>query len=321
MAPILIIGCARSPEEKELKLSRDVIEIVLEGVIEPAQEAQMLAPTSDKLKAVYVKNGTKVAKGEVIADYDIQELKIAYRKALVELDKSRISSRFDRLYRNENKEHLANAKERVTKTYELYKSNNASLSELKSAEDAYLSSQNTVHGENNAYRKEAFQNAKSRGEALKDVERARLDVEKAQYNLANARIVAGIPGYVTDLNMFPGQSVKQDDLVGRIIDIDNLNLKGNFSPGIFRYLIINMVVDVSCLTTPPYKIKGTIKRIAPVIDSKTKRMTFDIPLKNQNYLLQPGDKCTISINMSKKEAEAAGIVTDDTKVFIKSNAK
>ncbi|MEI6206167.1 MAG: efflux RND transporter periplasmic adaptor subunit [Desulfuromonadales bacterium] len=318
---IFINGCAKSPEEKQLKLSRDVIEIVLEGIIEPVQEAQIIAPTSEKLKSVYVKNGAKVAKGDVLAEYDVQELKFAYRKALVDHEKTYISSRFYRINRVENKEHLANAKERVLKTYELYKTDNASLSELKSAEDAYLNILNTEYNAINAYKKEEYQNAKARSEALKDVEKTRLDVERARYNLAHGQLVAGISGYVTDLKMLPGQSVGQGDLVGKIIDIDNLNLKGNFSPGIYRYLKIDMPLDISCLTTPPFKTKGRIKRISPVIDSKTKRMTIDIPLKNNNYLLQPEDKCLISINMSRKEAETAGIVTDDSKVFIKSGVK
>jgi multidrug resistance efflux pump len=318
---VCIIGCAKNPEEKQIKLSKDVIEIVLEGVIEPTDEIQIFAPTTEKLKAVYVKNGAKVAKGDVIADYDIQEMKIAYRKAVIDQERARIASRYDRVAYNENKENIANAEDRVVKTHELYKTDNASLSELKYAEDAYLNIRNADINARNAYRREEYQNAKARSQALKDVERARLDVEKAQYNLAHGRIVAGISGYVTDLNMFPDKSVGQGEMVGKIIDIDNLNLKGNFSPGILRYLKVDMPVDISCLTTPPYKNKAMIKRISPVIDSKTRRMTIDIPLKNEHYLLQPGEKCVISINMSKKEAETAGIVTDDKKVFIRSYAK
>ena len=262
-----------------------------------------------------------MAKGEIIADYDIQELKDAYRRAVIEHEKARISSRYDRVARVENKENIANAKERVVKTYELYKTDNASLSELKSSEDAYLNIRNAEINAYNAYKREEYQNAKARSQAMKDVERARLDVEKAQYNLAHGRIAAGISGFITDLNISPEKSVGQGEVVGRIIDIDNLNLKGNFSTGILRYMKVDMPVDVSCLTTPPYKTKGVVKRVVPVIDSKTRRMTIDIPLKNEKYLLQPGDKCVISINMSRKEAETAGIVTDEKKVIIRSEVK
>lgn len=316
-------GCAKSPEEKEIRKSRDTVEIVLDGIVEPCREAKIVAPVSEKITAVYVKNGRKVNTGQVIAAYDTYKLEIAYRKALAEYRKARASSRYDRPDRFENRELIANAKERVLKTYALYRDNNASLAELKGAEDAYLTLLAADLNARNSLRREEFRNSKERQQALREVEKAALDVEKARYDCNHARILAMINGYVTDMKLYPGQILSNGEELGRIIDIDQVEIKGAFSPGVFRYLKKNMEVDVNCLTTPPHRTKAFIREISPVVDSETKRMSLYIPLKNPNYLLQPGDKALISIVLPRKEAEKAGIrmEKDEKSVNIKSDIK
>lgn len=317
----LLAGCAKSPEENELKRSSDRLEIVLEGMIEPSREAKVMSTLSEKVTALYVKNGAKVAVGQLLGTFDEFELKQAYRRAVIERDKARLSTRYYTTTHSVNKESLANAKERMVNTYRLYKTNNASLYELKNAEDAYY---NLLNNERNVHyggAKEQQEAIKSRKVAEKDVERASLEVERARNNYAQIRIVSPIAGYLTDLKVSPGQTVSQGETMAKVIDIEKVNLKGSFSPGIYGYLKKDMAVEVSCFTTPPYKAKGIIREISPVIDSESKRMRLDIPLENRQYLLQPGDKCVISIDMTKKQAAAAGIHTDDSKYLMKSDTK
>jgi multidrug resistance efflux pump len=321
VSSVIPAGCAKSPEEKEIRKSRDTIEIVLDGIVEPSREAKIVAPVSEKITAVHVKNGRKVTRGQVIAEYDTYKLNLAYRKAMADYQKARVSSRYERPTYFENRELIANAKERVLKTYALYRNNNASLAELKSAEDAYLNILASELNSRNAVRREEYRTAKERAEAMKEVEKAALDVDKARYDYNHARITAMIDGYVTDMKLYPGQLLSNGEELGKIIDIDEVEVKGAFSPGVFRYLKRNMSVDISCMTTPPYKTKGFIRDISPVIDTESKRMSLYIPLKNQNYLLQPGDKALISIVLPRKDAEKAGIRTEEKKVNIRSEIK
>lgn len=314
-------GCAKTPEEKELKKSRDTIEIVMEGVVQPSREALIVAPVSEKITAVLVKNGERVKRGQTIARYDTYKLRIAYQEALTQYKKAKVATRFEKPAHYRNGALVANAQDRVLKTYELYKNGNASLAELKTAEDAYLNLHTAEETARNTARREAFQTAKQRSGALKDVERASLMVDKAQYEYRNARITALIDGYVTDLEMFPGQVASNGETLGKIINIDQVTLKGAFSPGVCRYLKRGMTVDIGFLTTPPLKMKGVIREISPVIDSESKRMSLYIPLKNRHYLLQPGDKALISMVLPRKDAEKAGIETEDDKAVIRSDIK
>jgi multidrug efflux pump subunit AcrA (membrane-fusion protein) len=318
---LLATGCAKSPEEQELKKSGDKVEIVLEGVIEPSHEAKIVAQLSDKLKMVTVKNGSRVKQDQVIAEYFGDELHHSYRKAQLEYERAALAGRPMRGVSRPGKESLANAKERMLSTFELYRRDQASLAEVKGAEEAYLSLQRSEKDWVSSQSNEAAQAALTRAEASKDAQRARLEVERARQNYAQSRIVAPIAGYVTSLKAYPGQSTSQGEVLGSIMDIDQVNLKGSFSPGIYPYLKKGMQLEVSCLTTPPYNTKGVIQDIAPVIDAETKRMRLDIPLGNSKYLLQPGDKCVINIVVTQKEAAAAGLPAGEKKVVIRSETK
>jgi len=314
-------GCAKPPEEKSIRQSKDIIEIVLEGIIQPRREEPLIAPVSERITAVSVRNGRKVAKGEVIMEYDASSLRSDYRKALAEYEKKRIAARYYSSRYDGNRELLANARDRVRKTYELYKNNSASLSELKSAEDNYLS---LLHAERNAersYAREEFDTARSRAEAAKDVEMARLDLERARDRLTHAALRAPMAGHVTDIKVNPGQNVSDGEVVGKIMNIDTVVLKGAFSPGIYGYLRKNMTVDISCMTTPPYTTKGTVEEITPVIDSESKRMSLYVPIENRAYLLQPGDKCLVTIVLPRKSAAKGGVSTEEDSAHIKSGIK
>ena len=317
----LLAGCAKSPEDQELKKSGDKVEIVLEGVIEPSREAKIVAQLSDKLKNVSVKNGTRVKRDQVIAEYYGDELRHSYSRAELDYERAALEARRGRLVSRPGKESLANAKERMLSTFELYRRDQASLAEVKGAEEAYLTLQRAEQDSANSRSNEEAQAAQTRAEAAKDAQRARLERERARESYSQLRIVAPIDGYVTSFKVYPGQSTSQGEVLGSIMDIDQVNLKGSFSPGIFPYLKKGMQLNVSCLTTPPYNTKGTILDIAPVIDADTKRMRLDIPLANSKYLLQPGDKCVISIVISQKEAAAAGLPQGEKKVVIRSETK
>ena len=318
---VLAAGCAKSPEEQELRKSSDKVTIVLEGIIEPSREAKIVAQLSDRLRIVSVKDGSRVKRGQVLAVYYGEELRQSYRRAQLDYEKAALSHRLERVYARPSKESLANASERVVNTYELYHRGQASLAEVKGAEDTYLNLQNAQQDWVNAKRNDAAQAALTRAEAAKEAQRARADVETARENFAKSRILAPMDGYVTGLKAVGEQNTSYGEVLGSIINIDQVNLKGSFTAGIYPYLKKGRKVDVSCFTTPPFRTIGTIQDITPVVDPETRRMRLDIPIANSKYLLQPGDKCVINIEMGTKEAADAGLPQGEKKVIIRSETK
>jgi multidrug efflux pump subunit AcrA (membrane-fusion protein) len=317
---IITLGCAQPPEEKEIKKSKDTIEIVFEGVITPSREEKLLAPISGKVSKIYLNREKKVAKGQIIVEFDRRELEIAYRKARADYERSLVSAKYYNPVYPVNRVIIDNAKDRLLKTYALYKTDMASLAELKTAEDNYM---NALTGEMNRSQnieRAEFDRRKSEDASRKDIEKARLDMASAKYDLEHSGVIAPIDGYLADFNVSEGQNLSKGQLIGKIVDIGDVFVKGAISPGTYKYLRVGTSVDVSCVTVPPVKTRGVISAMSPIVDPDTGRMSIYIPLKNDDYLLQPGVKCLVSFIMPRKKAEEMGINTEqnEDKAHIKS---
>ena len=320
---VITLGCAKPPEEKEIKKSKDTIEIVFEGVITPSKEEKLLSPISAKISRINLNKEKKVEKNRVIAEFDRRDLELAYRKARADYERSLISAKYYSPVYPANRVVINNAKERLLKTYDLYKTDMASLAELKTAEDNYV---NALTGEMNRAQnveRAEFDRRKSEDESRKDIEKARLDMASAKYDLEHSGIVSPIDGYLADFNVSEGQNLSKGELVGRVVDISDVFLKGAISPGTYKYLKVGTSVNVSCVTVPPLKAKGVISAISQIVDPDSGRMSVFIPLKNDDYLLQPGVKCLVSFIMPRKKAEQMGIDTEqyEDKAHIKSQIK
>lgn len=320
---IVCLGCAKPPEEKEIKQSKDTIEIVFEGIIVPSKEEKLLSPISGKISKIYIDKGKKVNKNQRIVEFDKHELELSYRKAKAEYEKSLISERYYETEYVGNSVIIHNAKERLLKTYDLYKKNQASLAELKAAENEYMSALTAEINRTQTSEKEKFQIKKSQDETRKDIEKARLEMVMAKYNLLHSHIASHIDGYLAELKILEGQDIAKSEQIGSVIDIDNVILNGAISPGTYKYLKVGTSVNVSCITVPPQQLKGVITEISPIVDPESGRMSVYIPLKNPDFLLQPGVKCLVSFLMPKKKAEEIGINTKEfkDKALIKSNIK
>ena len=314
-------GCARTPEEMEIRKSKDRVEIVMEGVIKPSQEANLTSPFPGRIKRVIAKKGKKVSRNESIVEFDQQEAKFAYRDALLRYEKAVVASRTYSPRRVENGVLIHNAKSRLLKTYELYQTGFASMAELKDAEGNYMNTLDTDTRERQTHEREQFAAQKSREEARKDLQRARLDVEQARYPLNRAIVRSPIDGYLVELKQTEGQTVSEGEIIGRVIDLDRVVLRGEFSPGIYKFLSVNRQAGISCVTAPPFRTSGVISEISPITDPDTGRMSLFIPLKNDGYLLQPGVKCLVTLVMSRKEAEQLGVDVKEGKAYIKSNIR
>ena len=312
-------GCAKPPEEQEIKKTKDTIEIVFEGIITPSREEKLLSPISGKIIEVSAEKGKQVTKDQKIAKFDKYELELESKKARADYEKAKLSAGGDEVIYASNRVVLNNAKKRLLKTYELYKTDHASLAELKNAEDAYM---NALTAEINRT-KMTEREQQLRGGSLHDLQKARLEMEQARHNLFFSDIIAPINGFLVDFDLSEGQSLSKGDNVGKIIQIDDVVLKGAISPGTYKYLQAGRTVDINCITVPPVDTQGVIAEISPVVDSETGRMSIYIPLKNIDYLLQPGVKCLISFVMPKKQAEEMGIDTkqNQEKAHIKSDIK
>lgn len=318
---LFFLSCARPSEEKEIKKAKDTIEVVFEGIIVPSKEEKIVSPISGKVSKVYAEKGKKVIKNQKLVEFDKYELKLDYNKAKADYEKAIIAVKYYEPEYVVNRVLINNAKDRLLKTYELYKANMASLAELKSAEDNYMDALMSDINNRHVKLREDFERSKLQKQGLKDIEKARYEMERAKYKILHSDIFSPIDGYLTEFNVFVGQNLSEGEVIGSVVNIEQVVLKGAISPGTYKYIKPGMGVNISCVTVPPVKIEGVINEVSPVIDPQTGRMSIYILLNNPEYLLQPGVKCLISKVMPKSQVKESGMDVKEEKIHVKSDLK
>lgn len=319
-----LLSCSVTPpEKKEIKKSKNKIEIVFEGVIYPSKTHKIVSPISSRIKKIYINNGDSVKTGEKLIEFDDSNAQIDYKQALIDYKIAKIKARkiYTPFVNYSTKVLIRNAKEKLLKIYALYKKGYTSLSELKNAENEYENLINSVNVQHNDFYSNSASRFKRQKESEEAVEKAFLEVERLKNILQYRYIKAPINGIVVGLNILTGTTVSQNDILGEIININRVKLKGAFFPGTYRFLRVGMLGEVQCLTTPTYEGVGAIEKISPVVDPKTGRMSLYMTLKNKNYILQPGTKCLITFTFKKKDVRAMGLDVKSKKIYIRSKIK
>ncbi len=319
-----LLSCSVTPpEKKEIKKSKNKIEIVFEGVIYPSKSHKIVSPISARIKKVYIQNGDSVKAGEKLIEFDDSNAQIDYKKALIDYKIAKIKAQkiYTPFIAYNTRVLIDNAKEKLLKIYLLYKKGYTSLSELKNAENEYENLINSVNVQRNDFYSNSASRFKSQKEAEEAVKKALLEVERLRHILKYRYIKSPINGIVVGLKILSGTTVGQNDILGEIMNIDRVKLKGAFFPGTYRFLRVGMLAKVQCLTTPTYEGIGAIEKISPVVDPATGRMSLYMTLKNKNYILQPGTKCLITFTFKKKDVKAMGLDVESKKIYIRSKIK
>ena len=295
---VLFFGCAKTQEQKELKTIDNNISIRLEGSVYPADKQDVVSSVAGYLKEVYVKNGDKVKKGDKIYSLD---------KDLIKLDIKNKENQIASLQKI--KEYYQNRTDTAEGSIPAI---NAAAAELKRV--AYLKSKGYVNlFEENKYKKNYInalysnQNNVGKYEKIKNLQReidsAKIALEKMKYNLKHADAYAPISGYVSNLTVSKGESIISNRKICSIVNLDKVVVKAGFSTGLLPYIEDGKKVHIFFVTTPPYDTYGEIKKINPIVDPKFDRMTFEVLLPNKNYLLQEGTRALVTIALSKKGQE------------------
>ena len=292
---LLFEGCAKTQEEKELKTNGDKVSINLEATVFPSKEQQVIAATSGYVKKLYVKNGDRVKKGDLIYSIDKESLRYDLKGARAELAS------------------LINLRTHTLKAYDS-KANvsaiNLAASELQNISQLRSQGYTNSFDENN-YKKNyinAITTEKndriSNYEKIKNLDASiaikKANIEKMQYELNHSDSSAEVDGFVAGLNITVGQNVNVDAKICSIVNLDHVIVRAGFATGLLPFLHLNQKVQISFVTTPPYTSTAVITQINPVVDPTFNNMTLDIDVPNSNYLLQANTRALVLINLSQE---------------------
>lgn len=299
--PVILLffsGCAKTPEEKELKVSNKDIKIRLEGIVLPIQKQDVISSATGYVEKVYVKNGDRVKKGDILYSLDKELIKLDIENLQVQIDS--LEKIRDNIISKSSMDGSVPA---------------ANLAAIELKKMAYLKSKGYISAfEENQYKKNYINalynnntNQANNFEKIKnlnsEITNKKIELKKLKYQLKHADGYAQIDGFVAGLDLSPRESISDSTKVCTIIDIDKVIVKAGLATGLLPFVHKNQKVKINFVTTPPYSTTSKIKQINPIVDPKFDKMTVEIVVPNNNYILQEGTRALVTIDVGKKAQE------------------
>jgi len=294
-------GCAKTQEQKELKTTENNVSIRIEGAVFPIQKQDVLSSVSGYVDNIYVENGDKVKKGDIIYSLDKELIKLDMENKKIELSTLK-----------EVRDHII-AKEKKSSVDGSIPAINLAAMELKRV--AYLRSKGYANGfEENKYKKNYINalystqnnnnNSDNNYEKLKklnqQIKSAQIALKKIEYRLNHADAYADIDGYVSNLNLSKRENISANRKICSIINLDKVMVKAGFSTGLLPFIHKGEKIKITFVTTPPYETEANITQVNPIVDETFGRMTMEAVVPNHNYILQSGTRALITIPLSKE---------------------
>ena len=314
---LLVSGCAKTQEQKEIKEKENNITISLDGLVVPAQKQDVLSPVAGYLDTIYIKNGDKVKAGDHIYSMD---------KHLIEIDIQ--ATKKEIAYLEQIRSKASDSGKNFIPAI------NLAASELNQV-SALRSEGTTNRFDENNYKKtymNTITNYKNNQittyEKVKNLDvnimSKRTQLEKLQYQYDHSDGYASIDGYIAGLTFTRGQSVNVDSKICSIVDIDTVNIQGGFASGLLAFIKKGEKISIDFVTTPPYHVDTSITQINPIVDPKFETMTLEAVVPNHDYILQEGTRALITITLPKKGQDEVkkyfmNKVSKDTTFQVKSN--
>ena len=295
---LLLGGCAKTAEEKEIKKGHQGITIRLEGAVYPSKKETIIAPTTGKIKQIFVQVGDKIKKGQKILDFETTVTQFDIDKTKQELEYLTNLKRFLKGSKTDRANlALVNiAREKLERLARLKSRGYADATEISNAKEVYAANLHTKYSEK--------ENNLERLRFLDErIIQTRNELKKLNYTLQSSHAYAHIEGFVTDLKTQVGDYVSQGAELGHVVNLDKVIVKAGIAPGLLPFVKEGKKVKIDFITTPPYRVEATISRVVMVVDPDFKRMVAEIEIPNKKYLLQEGTKALVTVYLDKAEQE------------------
>lgn len=240
-------------------LTPSVFAVDLIGQTISKSPLNVVAEISGVVESANFDSGEAVQQGQVIATVKTQDFDFAVAKQTANLQLAKADLQL---------------KQSVYQRYvELRKKNSLSQNELDIANADFLS-------------------------AKASLTLARIELENAQLDLKNTKIMSNISGFVVNRNTDNGAWVNQGDLLYKIVNIDTLTVRLLASEYDIDSLNVGQPIELWAEADPAKKFQATINRIGVEVDSQTMAYPVEVEINNTNQKLKPGMSIHASTTLS-----------------------
>ncbi len=281
------------------------------GRISPVVEEELYFRADGRLRAVFFKRNDAVAKGDVIAELEIDGLERELKAAELELERAEVT--------------LAEAERKLE--YD----RRVAQKQLEIAQirlDGVDSNRDSTHAEVDAQRKEV-ELAQIEVERLEagvspllqnDVTRARYAVQKLNEQIAEAQIIAPFDGVLLSLTLSPGQAITAYAPVASLADPSTLEVSSNLLSDQLQLLAEKMPVTMELASRPGQKLDGFIRRLPYPYGSGGSGQTLEEKDKSTRVTIEAATDVLASLLLGELVNVTAIIESKDNVVWVPPQA-
>ncbi len=251
----------------KLQPQRLAVELALPGSVHAMSQATVRAKLSAEVRRVLVREGDRVAAGQVVAEFDTAQLRaqLAERTASYESAKAQLATT--------ERTRQANA--------QLVKQNFISQNAFDTADSAYQAQ-------------------------LAAVAAARAQLEQTQILMADAVVRAPIAGTVAKRNVQSGEKVAFDAPLLAIVDLSQLEVQAQVPVSDVTQLKTGMPAQVEVEGIAGRRFAGRVERINPSTEPGTRTINIYVSLPNEDSLLRAGMFARVAL-VTSAEAEVPAL--------------
>lgn len=294
--------------------------ITATGMVEAENSVPLVFKNSAVIKAIYVKEGQRVKKGELLAEQDHRELLAQYRQQMAnikaadaKLSLTKAGARPEEIRQSEENVNIARityeqAKTNHERTAALYEQGALARVEKENAESNYRLAEAKL---NQAREQLNVLRAGSRPEdilaAESQVESAAAQLQTAKNNLDSARLEAPDDGFIGQISAVVGQrtsgggnSIGEDGFITLISD--RLYVRAQVNEADIGRAAVGQKVFFMVNSFPGKKFGGVLESISPkaVTVSNVQFYQVRISIDKQDAALKVGMPANVSIIVEQK---------------------
>ncbi|MCL6636222.1 MAG: HlyD family efflux transporter periplasmic adaptor subunit, partial [Peptococcaceae bacterium] len=325
---VIFLAWNRGAAKGGTNLTQDIIRgdvvnaITASGAVEAENSVPLIFKSSAVIKAIYVKEGQRVKKGDLLAEQDDTDLRAQYQQQLANLKSAeaklalaRAGNREEDIRQSEENVNIArlsyeDAKENFERYVKLFEQGAVSKvdrdkaeSDYKLAEAKYLQAQAQLQAQKAGSRPEEILSAEA------GVESARAQVQIARNNLESAKLFAPADGVIGVVSAVVGQrtsgagssSSSEDGFITLISD--RLRVRAQVNEADIGRAAVGQKAYFTVNSFPGRRFTGVVESISPKAVTVSNVQLYDviIALDQQDAPLKVGMPASVTIVVDQKE--------------------
>ncbi|MCC6168658.1 MAG: efflux RND transporter periplasmic adaptor subunit [Caldilineaceae bacterium] len=278
-----------------------VNELEFSGRISPVLEEDLFFRASGRVRSVFRKRNDMVAKGEVLAELEIDALERELEAAELELERARVR--------------LEQAQQENSYAIEVAQTN-IEIAELKlqalRSEAAPDQTAISVQEKEIGLARLALEQLQAGVDPLlqSDVTRAELAVTKLHAEIAESQIIASFDGQLLSMSLTPGQAVDAYQPVATLADVENLEVSADLISTQMEDLVESMPAKIILVSRPGVTLDGSVRQLpypygsggrGNTVEDMDKSTRISIAESAQDEGFALGDLVRVNVELERKD--------------------